>query len=123
MPLKEIQSLLAKQKKNDLQDILKQRLKTINEEIIKLRVQQRLVASMLRKSSTEKSMVIDKNLWVEMFRTIGLKEKDMKRWHEEFEHNAPEAHREILAFMGFKPDEIDEIRRRSGMKQNMTGDL
>jgi DNA-binding transcriptional MerR regulator len=114
MSLKEIQRLLAKSKNNGLQDILKERLKKINEEIVKLRIQQRLVASMLRDSSAQKSMVIDKELWVEMFRSIGLKDEDMKRWHEEFEHNAPDAHHEILAFMGFNPKEIDEIRKWSG---------
>lgn len=118
MPLKEIQELLSKQTGDSLQDILEQRLNVINQEIVKLRVQQRLVASMLRDASSRKGLVIDKNIWIKMFRTIGLDDQAMKRWHQEFEYNAPEAHHEILAFMGFSPDEIAEIRRKSVTDNN-----
>jgi len=51
--------------------------------------------------------------WVEMFRTIGLEEPDMHRWHAEFEKRHPDGHQGFLEWLGLPEDRIAEIRRKS----------
>jgi len=51
--------------------------------------------------------------WVEMFRTIGLDETQMHRWHAEFERRHPEAHQGFLEWLGLPATRIESIRQRS----------
>jgi hypothetical protein len=52
-----------------------------------------------------------KDAWVEMFRSIGLDERAMGRWHHEFEARWPEAHASFLAWLGESEADIARIRR------------
>lgn len=40
-------------------------------------------------------------------------DRDMDRWHSEFERLAPEAHQDFLEFLGIDASEIDSIRQRA----------
>lgn len=48
--------------------------------------------------------------WVEMFREIGLTEKDMRRWHSIFEQKHPQGHQSFLKWLGLDDARIKEIR-------------
>lgn len=54
-----------------------------------------------------------KEAWVEMFRTIGLDDAAMLRWHTEFEKQWPEAHDGFLTWLGLPAEDIAQIRQRS----------
>jgi hypothetical protein len=51
-----------------------------------------------------------KDAWVLMFRTIGLDEATMGKWHHEFETHWPEAHEGFLAWLGVPAADIVRIR-------------
>ncbi len=51
-----------------------------------------------------------KEAWVEMFRTIGLDEATMDRWHHEFEARWPDAHESFLTWLGVPQADISRIR-------------
>jgi DNA-binding transcriptional MerR regulator len=109
MSLDAIRQIIAGKKNGSLEETLRKRLKTINAEVIKLRVQQRVIASMLSDASKQEKTVIDREFWTRIFRNTGMSSEDMKNWHRELEQNSPAAHREILTFIGFSPEEIEEI--------------
>jgi hypothetical protein len=46
----------------------------------------------------------------------GFSEKDMLRWHQQFEQKAPAEHQEFLEFLHIPAAEIGTIRQRSGKK-------
>ena len=55
---------------------------------------------------------VNVNEWVAMFREIGVDEAKSERWHRLFEARHPDAHQGFLEWLGFKPEEIAEIRAR-----------
>jgi DNA-binding transcriptional MerR regulator len=97
-----------------LDGALERRLAAINEEIGELRAQQRLVVELLRHSGKGTAgHGVDVEQWVAMLAEAGVDEAGRRRWHQAFERDAPEAHREFLASLGLAENEIEEIRRRS----------
>ncbi len=48
--------------------------------------------------------------WVAMFEEVGLDEAKRHQWHKLFEHRHPDGHQGFLEWLGFKPEEIDQIR-------------
>jgi len=54
-----------------------------------------------------------KKAWKEMFRTVGITEDDMNRWHSVFEKNYPEAHQSFLEWLNLDEASIREIRQNS----------
>ena len=52
--------------------------------------------------------------WVEMFRTIGLSDDQMHRWHAEFERRHPEGHEGFLNWLQLPAERVAEIRRQAG---------
>jgi hypothetical protein len=46
-------------------------------------------------------------------RASGLTEDDMRRFHAEFERNAPEEHQEFLEFLHIPAEEVEAIREKS----------
>jgi hypothetical protein len=66
-----------------------------------------------RREKKEKVMTkrhLNKEEWVDLFRTIGLDDAAMDQWHREFEQRAPEAHQSFLEWLKISAAEIDEIR-------------
>jgi hypothetical protein len=53
---------------------------------------------------------MNKEQWVLLFRKIGLDDKAMRTWHQEFEANYPGAHQSFLEWLGISEDEIRSIR-------------
>jgi len=51
--------------------------------------------------------------WVAMFEAVGLDEAKRMQWHQLFERRHPAAHQGFLEWLGFKPDQIDQIRAES----------
>jgi len=57
--------------------------------------------------------MINKERWVEIMRSAGLDEQDMRNWHIQFEKMEPVAHQEFLESLGIKAAEISLIREWS----------
>ena len=50
--------------------------------------------------------------WVERFRSIGLDDEAMRKWHKLFEEENPEGHRSFLEWLGLPPERVALIRNR-----------
>lgn len=97
-----------------LAPVLEARLAELDREIVRLREQQRLVASLLQRPDLlARARVIDKRTWVELLAASGMSRADMGRWHEAFERTAPAEHQRFLELLGLPADEIAAIRRSS----------
>jgi DNA-binding transcriptional MerR regulator len=97
-----------------LAGVLEQRLAELDEELTRLREQQRLIAELLQRPALlRRARVLDKRTWVELLRASGFSEADMERWHVAFERNAPAKHRRFLELLGLPPDEVAAIREWS----------
>lgn len=98
---------------------LRKRLAEIESEIDDLKVKQELISRMIRGISLEEGSPpkVDKQMWVEMLRAAGMNDEAMKRWHEEFEHRAPEAHHAFLLSLGISEKEVRSIRSWSSRKR------
>ncbi len=59
---------------------------------------------------------VNKQQWVELFRTIGLTDDAMQSWHREFEKSSPEGHQDFLESIGITSEEIASIRERSRLE-------
>jgi DNA-binding transcriptional MerR regulator len=95
-------------------DALTARLGQINAEIQALREQQRVIVRLLGDEALASgTRALTKEAWVALLRATGLTERDMDRWHQEFEHRAPEAHHDFLESLGIGPDEVAQIRAYS----------
>jgi DNA-binding transcriptional MerR regulator len=92
---------------------LNQRLSAINREIAALRRQQQVIAGLLGpdRAAARRNRVMDKARWVALLRAAGMDDAEMARWHDEFERQSPEAHRDFLESLGLQPGEIRRIRR------------
>ena len=53
---------------------------------------------------------MNKEQWVVLFRTVGLDDKTMTRWHHEFEARYPDGHQSFLEWLGISEEEIKSIR-------------
>jgi MerR family transcriptional regulator, thiopeptide resistance regulator len=117
--LKEIGIILKEPEANAAAEILRRRLKTLEQGIEELRRQQRCIVEILKQDSMQKRevSVIDKKRWVEIMRAAGLSEEDMHNWHMQFEKMEPRAHQEFLESLGIKEAEIKKIREFSRQGQ------
>ncbi|MCE5242622.1 MAG: MerR family transcriptional regulator [Desulfobacteraceae bacterium] len=103
-------------------DLLERRLVEIGREIDALRTKQKLLSAMLKGFAVgEGRAEVDKKMWVEMLHAAGMDEQGMERWHSEFEHRAPEAHRNFLLSLGIPEDEVKNIRQWSRDKPSEGG--
>jgi hypothetical protein len=50
---------------------------------------------------------------VELFRSIGLEDEQMQRWHAEFESRFPEGHQGFLEWLQLPAERIASIRKGS----------
>jgi MerR family transcriptional regulator, thiopeptide resistance regulator len=94
--------------------VLKRRLVELNAEIDTLRNHQRAILRLLNNNlSFERTKVVTKEKWVSVMKASGFSEAEMRRWHIEFEHSAPEEHQEFLEFLRIPEAEIRSIREWS----------
>ncbi len=97
-----------------ISDILRQRLAHANDEIAQLRRQQQMLLDLLGKDSLRRSArTVDRYQWSEMLAASGMSERDMQRWHGEFERSMPQAHQDFLESLGIPEDEVAGIREKS----------
>jgi MerR family transcriptional regulator, thiopeptide resistance regulator len=110
LALGEIRTLLGAQK-GGAAAILTQRLERLNDEIGRLREQQRVIVRLLaNRALYRRARSLDKRRWVEILAAAGLDEPQMHRWHIEFEARAPEGHQDFLESLGIPLREIAAIR-------------
>jgi len=51
--------------------------------------------------------------WIELFRAIGLDDKMMNKWHEEFEKKYPQEHQRFLEWLNVPSEKINRIRQKA----------
>jgi DNA-binding transcriptional MerR regulator len=94
-----------------LAEALERQVASLNRQLAQLRAQQRVVLSLLQSPSTERhARTLSKEGWTRMFRSIGLDDADMQRWHAHFERSMPEAHQDFLESLGLDAAEVRRIR-------------
>jgi DNA-binding transcriptional MerR regulator len=91
--------------------VLERRLSEIEEGIDRLREQRGAILQLLKnKASLRRNKAMTKEKFVSVLKAAGLTEEEMRRFHREFEKNAPEDHQEFLEFLKIAPEEIQQIR-------------
>jgi DNA-binding transcriptional MerR regulator len=98
--------------------VLKRRFLEIDREIGVLRRQQQAILHLLKPSDPpdhnhRRSIVMTKDKWTAIMRSTGFTDEEMRRWHFEFEHAAPEDHQQFLEYLQIGPAEIAHIREWS----------
>lgn len=105
LPLAEVAAVLDHV--SPLAGALEKQLAALQEQMDALRAQQGVLLAMLGKAPGH---ALDKAGWTALFRSIGMSEDDMRRWHMEFERQRPEAHLEFLRSLRLDDAEIARIR-------------
>jgi DNA-binding transcriptional MerR regulator len=109
LPLRTIKRVLDAQ--TPLAVVLEDQIAVLNRQVAQLRVQQRVVLSLLELSSKQRrGRMLSKETWTDMFRALGMSDEDMRRWHANFEKSMPAAHADFLHSLGLGPGEIERIR-------------
>ena len=112
LPLKTVKRIL--ESRTPLADALEKQVAAINRQLAELRAQQRVVLSLLQSPATQRrAKALSKESWTRMFRSIGMSDDDMQRWHAHFEESLPEAHQDFLESLGLGAAEIRRIREWS----------
>ena len=57
--------------------------------------------------------MLSKEKWTKVMRDSGFSDDDMRRWHAQFEMDAPEDHEEFLRFLHLPEEEVRRIREWS----------
>ncbi len=110
LPLTDIGNILDSPEHN-LTTVLERRLDELNDDIHRLRGQQRFIIGLLKNNQLfERYEVMSKETWVALLAASGFSEEDMSRWHMEFERFAPEKHHQFLEFLGMSQKEIQDLR-------------
>jgi len=91
--------------------ILRQRIVELDQDIARVRVQQRALVGLLKGMGDDDATgSIDRETWVQVLRSVGMSQEDMDRWHAEFERNAPQGHHSFLRWLGIPEEEALAIR-------------
>jgi DNA-binding transcriptional MerR regulator len=110
LSLEEIKKVLDSPEDN-LTQTLEKRLDELNDDIKRLRDQQRFILGILKSSRSYRHIkVMNVDTWKSLLEASGFGEEDMQRWHVDFERLAPEKHREFLEFLCIPDEEIEQIR-------------
>jgi MerR family transcriptional regulator, thiopeptide resistance regulator len=93
---------------------LENRLEELNDEIERLRTQQRFILGLLKNErSRERIRVMNKTTWTSLLEAAGFSEADRSSWHAEFERQSPDKHQQFLEFLCIPDAEIAQIRARA----------
>ena len=110
LKLSDIRSILDRPY-GDAASVLQRRLVELGGEIERLREHQRAIARLLGGANRLRRMrMVTKEKWVEVMRSAGFTDEQMRRWHMEFEKSAPEEHQEFLEFLHIPAEEVARIR-------------
>lgn len=97
-----------------LAQALEGRLNELNQEMERLRAQQRFILGILRDPrAARRAGALDRQAWVELLAASGFGPQERQLWHAQFERLAPEGHREFLAFLGLEPQEAEQVRQHA----------
>jgi DNA-binding transcriptional MerR regulator len=114
--LSDIQQILDEHS-NQATEVLKRRLVELDDEIATLRGHQTAILRLLQaEDGAWRTSEMTKDKWVAILRAAGMTEEDMRRWHKEFEKQAPEDHQEFLEYLKIPAEEISHIREWSREK-------
>lgn len=118
LPLESIIQLFE-QPESEVVEALEAQLQRINDEMNRLRRQQRNILNMLEsKTGLLNARSLNKEQWVSLLAASGMNESDMLNWHIEFEHMSPQAHQDFLESLGIEQGEIEKIRHTSQIKRD-----
>jgi DNA-binding transcriptional MerR regulator len=103
-------------------NIFEKRLHEINREILLLKEKQRLLSKMFESVTTvNHNTKLNKEMWIDMLREVGMDEDAMDHWHAEFERRAPDEHNDFLLSLGISEEEAAQIRNwAANFKVNMS---
>jgi DNA-binding transcriptional MerR regulator len=111
--LNDIQQILD-ERSNDATAVLKRRLLELDGEIETLREHQNAILRLLQADDGSwRTLEMTKEKWVSILHAAGFSEEDMRRWHKQFEQQAPEEHQQFLEYLQIPKEEIGKIRERS----------
>jgi MerR family transcriptional regulator, thiopeptide resistance regulator len=117
LPLATIGELMSAPEQGTAQ-ALARRLIALNDELQRLREQQRLIVGLMgRSNELEQLAFMSRKQFVSLLTQGGFSKCDMERWHHAFERSAPQAHQQFLQFLCIPDDEIRAIRKASKTKQ------
>jgi DNA-binding transcriptional MerR regulator len=109
LPLETVKHIL--ETRTPLAEVLERQVAVLNRQLAQLRAQQRVVLSLLQSQpASRRARAISKEAWSKMFRSIGMSDADMRRWHAHFERSMPEAHQDFLESLGLDATEVKRIR-------------
>lgn len=107
--LKEIKELINF-KTTRISEILETRVKEINDDIVRLKKQEKLVLEYLRKEVIiGRTKDFSSKTWTEMLINLGYKEKDWMEWHREFEKKSPDDHYKFLKNLNMSEEDIGKL--------------
>jgi DNA-binding transcriptional MerR regulator len=113
LSLTEIKRVLDSPETN-LTQVLEKRLDELNEEITRLRNQQRFILGILKSDQHYRHVdVMNVDTWISLLMASGFSEEDMIQWHAEFEKLSPEKHKKFLEFLCIPDEDIEQIRSRT----------
>ena len=113
LSLAAIRTLLDRPR-GDAAAVLQRRVVEIDGEIETLREHQWAILRLLGKSrALARREIMTKAKWVAIMRGAGFTDRDMGRWHAEFEASAPAEHQQFLEYLRIPADEIKRIRESS----------
>lgn len=112
VPVGEIAPLLESESEHEQEQILRNQFNALEDEIQRLRKQQKAIVALLNQSSLDKPEILTKERWTELMAVSGLSEDDMTNWHIQFENMEPEAHQRFLESLGISENEIAELREQ-----------
>lgn len=97
--------------KNNITDILTERLKNIQNEIKILKKQESMIlAVLIEKVKMSDTKMFDRISWTELLVSLGFSHEDMIKWHRDFERDSPKEHDAFLRAIGMSEDEIKKLR-------------
>jgi DNA-binding transcriptional MerR regulator len=110
LKLADIRQILE-ESSNQATSVLKRRLLELDSEIVQLREHQSAILRLLQAGDGSwRDSDMTKEKWVAIMHAAGFSEDDMRRWHKQFEQQAPDEHQEFLEYLQILPVEIKEIR-------------
>jgi DNA-binding transcriptional MerR regulator len=111
--LVDIQQILDEQS-NEATAVLKRRLVELDGEIETLREHQNAILRLLQAGDGRwRTLEMTKEKWVSIMHAAGFREEDMRRWHKQFEQQAPDEHQHFLESLQIPTVEIGKIREWS----------
>ncbi len=111
--LEQIKELLDSNEDNK-KNVLKRRLIDLNNEMYLLRLQQKIIVEILKgKNTSSKELMMDKDTFVSVLKSSGVREEILDDLHIEFERRSPEKHQIFLEFLGIGENEIRDIRDKA----------